>query len=207
MYTLVYTVSRCTPPIMAFPSKTDGPAIIAAAIELLERDGEAALTLRRVSGLLGVTPNALYRYYSSRDILVAAVANEVARRLLDAINLALAGLEGASEANRAGRVRILMNVYADFADTHPTLYLTLTTAKATAAAELPVPLYTDLLWLKVIEILEPLTGEANAPAAGVTLWSLLHGLWALKQANRLGGKKPEDINDFALGVLLKGLGV
>lgn len=203
MYTLVCARSRCTPLIMAFPSKTDGHAIMAAAIELLERDGEAALTLRRVSSRLGVTPNALYRYYSSRDVLVAAVANEVARRLLEAINLALAGT---IKADSAVRVRTLMDVYADFADTHPTLYLTLTTAKASAAAELPVPLHPDLLWLKVIEVLEPLTGQANAPAAAVTLWSLLHGMWALKQANRLGGKKPEDINDFALEVFLKGLG-
>lgn len=190
---------------MAFPSKTDGPAIIAAAIELLEREGEAALTLRRVSALLAVTPNALYRYYASRDVLVAAVANEVARRLLDAINLALASPEAAINVDSALRVRTLMNVYSDFADRNPTLYLTLTTAKASAAAELPVPLYPGLLWLKVIEVLEPLTGQANAPAAAVTLWSLLHGMWALKQANRLEGSKPDDVNDFAFEALLKGL--
>jgi len=190
---------------MAFPSKIDGSAITATAIDLVEQEGEMALTLRRVAAELGVTPNALYRYYRSRDVLVAAVANEGARRLLDAINLGLDALNGPFDADHALRMQTLMKVYADFADVHPDLYHLLTTAKASAAAELPGPLYPDLLWLKVIEVLEPLTGDANAPAAAVTLWSLLHGLWALKQADRLGGKKPDNINDFAFSVILRGL--
>lgn len=205
MYILACGLSRCTLLIMAFPSKTDAQAITAAAIDLLEREGEAALTLRRVSALLSVTPNALYRYFSSRDVLLAAMANEAARRLLDAINLSLADVKSPCEADQAVRARILMKVYADFADTHPNLYQTLTTAKASAASELPSPLYPDLVWLKVIEVLEPLTGEEDAPAAAITLWSLLHGIWALKQANRLGGKKPDNVNDFAFDAILKGL--
>lgn len=189
---------------MAFPSKIDGPAITAAAIDLVEREGEAALTLRRVASLLGVTPNALYRYYSSRDVLVAAAADEVARRLLASIDEAL-GADRLAASDPGERVLTLMTVYADFADTHPRLYQIFSTAKSSAAGELPGPLNHDLLWLKVIEILEPLTGPVNAPAAAVTLWSLLHGIWTLKQADRLGGKKPDDINDFAFAALLKGL--
>lgn len=189
---------------MAFPSKIDGPAIAAAAIDLVEREGETALTLRRVASLLGVTPNALYRYYSSRDVLVAAAADEVARRLLEAIELALAAA-GSGDTDDAGRVLTLMTVYADFADTHPRLYQIFSTAKSSAAGELPAPLNHDLLWLKVIEILEPLTGPENAPAATITLWGLLHGIWSLKQADRLGGKKPDNVDEFAFAALLKGL--
>jgi AcrR family transcriptional regulator len=191
--------------MMAFPSKTDSRTITVAAIDLLEREGEAALTLRRVAAQLGVTPNALYRYYRSRDVLVAAVANEVARRLLEAIDRALADIDESFEADSAVRVRVLMQVYADFAATHPTLYQTFTNAKASAAAELPAPFYLDLLWRRVIAILAPLTGQADAPAAAVTLWGLLHGIWALKQANRLGGGKPDSVDDFAFEALLKGL--
>jgi len=189
---------------MAFPSKIDGPAITAAAIDLVEREGEAALTLRRVAALLGVTPNALYRYYSSRDVLVAAAADEVARRLLEAIELALA-TAGPGDTDHAGRVLTLLTVYADFADAHPRLYQIFSTAKSSAAGELPAPLNHDLLWFKVVEILEPLTGPVNAPAAAITLWGLLHGIWSLKQADRLGGKKPDNVNKFAFAALLKGL--
>lgn len=190
---------------MAFPSKTDPDAITAAAIEILEREGETALSLRRVARSIGVTPNALYRYFSSRDVLVAAVADEVARRLLMTIDEALRQLEPSLKASDSDRLHTLLSVYAAYADMHPTLYETFLTAKASAAAELPMPQQHDLLWLRVIEVLEPLTGQADAPAAAVTLWGVLHGIWALKQAGRLGGTKPDDVDEFAFDTFIRGL--
>ena len=44
--------SRSIPFTMAYPGKTSPEAIRAAAIGLLEREGGAALTLRRVAGVL-----------------------------------------------------------------------------------------------------------------------------------------------------------
>ena len=190
---------------MAYPSKTNPAAIKAAAIDLLEREGEAALTLRRVAGILGVVPNALYRYYATRDVLVAAVADEVARRLLAAIDQALGRLGGDAPGGPEERVRTLMDVYAAFADAHPDLYATLMTDRASSEAGLPQPLGYDLLWARVIEVLEPLTGRADAPSAAVTLWSLLHGLWALDRANLLGGQAPKGAAGFAADAVLKGL--
>ena len=191
---------------MAYPSKTNPAAIKAAAIGLLEREGEAALTLRRVAGILGVVPNALYRYYATRDLLVAAVADDVARRLLAAIDQALERLDGDAPRDPKERIRTLMEVYAAFADDHPDLYGTLMTDRPSAEAKLPQPLGYDLLWLRVIEVLEPLTGRADAPSAAVTLWSLLHGMWALERANLLGDQKPKDAAGFAVNAVLKGLG-
>ena len=190
---------------MAYPSKTSPEAIRAAAIGLLEREGEAALTLRRVAGVLGVVPNALYRYYATRDVLVAAVADQVAKRLLAAVNEALdrPGQDGPHRAK--DRIRTLMEVYAAFAGDHPALYATLMTDRPAAEARLLHPLGYDLLWLRVIEVLEPLTGQADAPAAAVTLWSLLHGMWALDRANLLGDQTPKDASGFAINAVLKGL--
>jgi AcrR family transcriptional regulator len=188
---------------MAFPNKTSPEAIKAAAIDVLEQEGEAALTLRRIAGVLGITPNALYRYYGSRDVLIAAVADEVARRLLAAINLALAELGPASSAE--ARIGTLMRVYARFCDAHPDLYQTFATDRTTAEAGLPRPLGYEELWLKAVEVIEPLTGPANAVMAAVTLWSVLHGRWALKRANLLSDEKPDDIDAFAINAFLKGL--
>lgn len=190
---------------MAYPSKTSPEAIKAAAIGLLEREGEAALTLRRVASTLGVVPNALYRYYATRDVLVAAVADEVARRLLAAINDALDRQGQDAPRCAEDRVRTLLEVYAAFADARPALYATLMTDRPDAEAALPQPLGYELLWLRVIEVLEPLTGQADAPAAAVTLWSLLHGMWALDRANLLDGQKPKDVAGFAVNAVLKGL--
>ena len=189
---------------MAYPSKTNPAAIKAAAIELLEQDGEAALTLRRVAGVLGVNPNALYRYYATRDVLVAAVADEVARRLLAAIDQALERCDRNVSYGPKDCVRALMDVYAAFADAHPDLYGTLMTDRALAETKLPQPLGYDLLWSRVVEVLEPLTGRTNAPSAAATLWSLLHGMWVLERANLLGDQKPRGMTDFAVNAVLKG---
>ena len=98
-----------------------------------------------------------------------------------------------------------MEVYAAFADDHPALYGTLMADRPSVEAELPKPLGYDLLWSRVVEILEPLTGPTHAPSAAVTIWGLLHGLWALERANLLGQQKPTGVTGFAINTVLKGL--
>jgi AcrR family transcriptional regulator len=189
--------------IMPYPSKIDSQTIVDGALELLEREGQEALTLRRLAKEAGVTANALYRYFSSLDALIAAAADAVARRLYFAIEQGMAELP--DDADEEARVRKLLNVYSDFADSNPTLYRTFLSAKAEAAAELPQPRYHELLWPKVVSIIQPLVGSDDAPAATVTLWGLIHGIWALRQADVLGGKKPSEIDDYAFDALIQGL--
>jgi AcrR family transcriptional regulator len=189
--------------IMPYPSKIDSQAIVDGALSVLQREGQAALTLRRLAKEVGVTPNAFYRYFSSFDALIAAAADAVARRLYLAIEQGTAELP--DDADEEARVRKLLKVYSDFAESNPTLYRTFLSAKAKAAAELPQPRYHELLWPKVVSIVEPLVGSDDAPAATVTLWGLLHGIWALRQADVLGGKKPSEIDDYAFDALIQGL--
>lgn len=197
---------RCEP--VPYPAKTNPDAIRAAAMELLEQEGDAALTLRRLASVLNLTPNALYRHFPSREVLIAAVADEVARRLLTAILQAIA--EADAEAGSEGlspedRIHVLFEVYATFASDHPALYQTLMSNRAEAEAHLSKPLGHDLLWEQVIRVLVPLTGPEKAPASAVTLWALLHGLWGLQRADLLGGKKPADVGRFGVEALLRGL--
>jgi len=188
---------------MAFPKKTSSEAIRTVAIDLLEKEGEAALTIRRVASELGLAANALYGHFGTRDILVAAVADEVAKRLLVAINDALAKLKS-KRANPERDVRTLIEVYIKFARSHPALYQTLMIDRAAAEVTLPKPLGHDELWLKVVEILTPIAGLDNVALAAVTLWSFVHGMLALERANLLGGKKPGDVSEFGTVALLKG---
>lgn len=51
--------------------------IIAAGLGLLDRDGLDALTMRRLSDALGVTPMALYNHVSGKRDLLRAVAGHV----------------------------------------------------------------------------------------------------------------------------------
>lgn len=188
---------------MAYPSKTDRKTITDAALRLVEREGQEALTLRRLAAEIGVTANALYRYFESRDMLVAAAADAVAHRLHVAIEKAMSELP--SDVVVQDRVRKLLAVYSDFAEKNRALYRTLLSAKREAGAQLPEPRYHNLLWAQSLSIIEPLVGARDAPAATVSFWGLLHGMWALRQAGVLGGTKPAEIDEYAFDALIRGL--
>lgn len=188
---------------MAYPSKTDRRTITDTALTLVEREGQEALTLRRLAGEIGVTANALYRYFESRDVLVAAAADAVAHRLYLAIERSMAELP--SDVAVENRVRELLAVYSAFAEKNPNLYRTFLSAKREAGAQLPEPRYHERLWGQSLSIVEPLVGPRDAPAATVSLWGLLHGIWALRQAGVLGGEKPAEIDGYAFDTFIRGL--
>ncbi|WP_405136913.1 TetR/AcrR family transcriptional regulator [Nocardia sp. NBC_01388] len=62
------------------------------ARSLLVEQGPDAITLRAIARELGVTAPALYRYYESRDQLVAAVRTDVCGDLAADLEAAVAGL-------------------------------------------------------------------------------------------------------------------
>jgi TetR/AcrR family tetracycline transcriptional repressor len=49
-------------------------------VEVLDRDGLADLTMRRLAAELGVRPSALYHHFPGKDALLAAVADEILDR-------------------------------------------------------------------------------------------------------------------------------
>ncbi|MFD6055536.1 TetR/AcrR family transcriptional regulator [Agromyces sp. NPDC060279] len=72
------------------PSRQEAPAarpalsrreLATAAIELIERDGLEALTMRRLASELGFAPMSLYTHVRSRDDLVDAIVEQLIERL------------------------------------------------------------------------------------------------------------------------------
>lgn len=192
---------------MAFPAKTSPDAIRSAALDLLERAGEDALTVRGVAAALGLAPNALYRHYPGHEALRAAVADDGIRALLDALQRATrrsAPRRASPPESDAARavVRGLARAYLAFAQARPALYAVVMARYETPAGVVPAH---DALWAFVVECLAPLTGVAAAPAAAVTLWAFLHGMVGLDRAELLGGAKPRHAAEFGLEAFLTGL--
>lgn len=50
------------------------------AVDLLDDHGLAALTMRRLGSELGVQPSAIYHHFESKQMLLAAVADEILAR-------------------------------------------------------------------------------------------------------------------------------
>jgi len=57
------------------------PRIVAAGLRLLERDGAAGLSMRKLAGELGKAPAAVYKHVSDKRELMCLLFDEVSRRI------------------------------------------------------------------------------------------------------------------------------
>lgn len=60
--------------------------ILDAAQAVIERDGDTALTFRRLGSELGADPTAAYRYFRSKDDLLLALGDRLLGEAMDAAN-------------------------------------------------------------------------------------------------------------------------
>jgi AcrR family transcriptional regulator len=92
-------------------------SLLAAAAELLEKEGPAGLSLRKLGRQLGVTPGAPYRHFEDKDALLAALAANGFRELRGEILAGQEnGIDGEERLKRAGVG------YLRFATGHPELF-------------------------------------------------------------------------------------
>ncbi len=90
-----------------------GPALIAAARQLLDASGPGAVSLREAARRVGVSATATYRHFNDKDHLLAAVAAEGYREFAERLRNAEAGEDGFSGIGIA---------YIEFALEHPGLF-------------------------------------------------------------------------------------
>ncbi|WP_425148206.1 TetR/AcrR family transcriptional regulator [Deinococcus sp.] len=183
---------------MPYPAKTSAEQILSAAITRLEQGGQAGLSLRALAAELKLTPNALYRYFGSREALLAAMAVQGAVLLLQALEPVLR-----NSLSPQG-VHELARRYLAFARTRPALYDLYMTCDSLSSEQQQT---YEQLWEQVVQQLQPLAGSHSAQVA-MTLWSYLHGLVGLERSgvyDSPGSPKPPQNLAFGLNLLLAGL--
>ena len=188
---------------MAYPNKTDRDLIIRTTLALAEREGPEVLALRRLAAEVGVTANAIYRYFRNLDVLIAAVADAVAERLYHLVAEGMTELP--SDVAAEQRVRRLLRLHSEFVATQPALYQILFSASRVAEAELPEPRWRGRLFQQSVDAIVPLVGLEDADAAAISLWSLMHGLWGLSRAGVLAENSREAIERYAIDALIVGV--
>lgn len=156
------------PPIAPRPDpllRSDRVAeIVAAAWDLVEREGADALTMRRLAEDLGIRAPSLYKHLPGRDAVIA--------RLVDDAFYASGDLwHAAVSAARTDPVAALLTAYRRFGRAHPNLYRLVTTG--------PVPreLLTPGLEDWAGEPFYRATGDAYRAQA---LWAFAHGTLILE---------------------------
>jgi AcrR family transcriptional regulator len=105
--------------------------IAGAARRLLDREGAAAVTMRRVADAVGITPMAIYRHYPDRAALLNALADEGFAEL--AGRLARKRLPVGIEA----QMLALADIYLDHALAHPRLFELMFLAPRPGARQFP----------------------------------------------------------------------
>lgn len=94
-----------------------GRALLQEAVRIIAEDGAAALTLREVGQRLGVSRTALYRHFSNKSMLLAAVAKDGFQRFRADL------LQGWSESVGTRRGFEMIGVaYVRFAVANPAHY-------------------------------------------------------------------------------------
>jgi AcrR family transcriptional regulator len=172
---------------MPYPSKTDSQTILLAAVKNLARRGIRGLSLRNLAASLDLAPNAIYRYFSDRSALEAALANEAARQLELALRNAADGCEPATT------IREMSAAYIKFARDHRHLYEVMMSLHA---PEHDATSHHQSLWRFTVGQVQRIAGSDRAAQASVALWAFLHGAAALEAAQVLGEIKPASGLEF-----------
>src|ERR1700686_2230777 len=180
MFAVHLRLSRCKVFLMPYPSKTDRQAILSAAVKDLAHGGIRDLSLRNLAASLGLAPTAIYRYFSDRSALEAALANEAARQLELALRKAAEGCEPVTT------IREMSSADIKFARDNRHLYEVMMSLHAPEHDAT----FLQSLWTFTVEQVQRIAGSDRAAQASVALWAFLHGAVALEAAQVLGEIKP-----------------
>ena len=178
--------------------------LLQAAFKLIEKIGIEHFTLREVARKAGVSHNAPYRHFPSKESLLAALATESFRQLHESLRTATG-----ESAEPAARLRDASIAYLRFALKNPSRFNIMfhSTFDRQAYPDY-VAAYTSLLGL-LAELVEQ-HHDLSIPTevAGELVWASIHGIAELGLAGRLRhGLQPEleQLADQLLSALLLGL--
>jgi AcrR family transcriptional regulator len=141
--------------------------IVAAARELLEREGAEALTMRRLAERLGIRAPSLYKHLPDKTAVESAV---IATGLED-----LAAVLEEAVAGTAEPLMALAVAYRGFALGHPHLYR-LMTDRPLPREQLPAGVEQRAA--------APLLRAVGDPDRARAVWAFAHGMVALELAER-----------------------
>jgi AcrR family transcriptional regulator len=177
---------------MPYPSKTNRQTILSAAVKELAHGGIRDLSLRNIAASLGLAPNAIYRYFSDRRALEAALSSEAARLMEVSLRHAAEGREPVIA------IRAMSSAYLKFAHHNRHLY----EAMMSLHAPEQDATFHESLWTFTVGQVERIAGANRAPQATVALWAFLHGAVMLEAAQVFGKLKPASGLDFGFDAWL-----
>jgi len=182
--------------------------ILAAARDLFERDGPAAVSMRRVAEAVGITPMAIYRHFPNRDALLKRISDDSFSEIAGHWNARKSG------GDPLAQLVAIQMIYLDYALAHPHLFDHAFSVPREDARRFPEDFHARLSpTLNVVHDAVVEAQRAGVLRAGdawdiaMTLWAHSHGLIALYRAGRFSydDRRLQAFYRNSLGRLLDGL--
>lgn len=174
--------------------------IIDAALHVLETEGAAALTIRRIAADVEYSAPVVYQHFANKDALVLELVAHGHRLLLDEFR------RSAEEPDIDRRMMRTAAEYVRFAGEHPHLYEVMNSATAGAgerrrAAQPAVDVLKELLtaWSAAHRVTLTDLDEACE-----IIWGTLYGLASLGAAGTVGNARARRLAERALHAILLG---
>jgi AcrR family transcriptional regulator len=169
--------------------------LIESGLELIEKKGVHALTLREIGARVGVSRMAPYRHFADKAALLSAISESGFARFADTLEAALRN----APADFASRLTAMALAYVRFAAQHPAYYEVMFGPSARDAE--PV-LFSCQSASRAFGILERTIREGqqagkvrpgNPTALARLLWAVVHGISTLRlepdlRPNRAGAR-------------------
>lgn len=176
--------------------------MVSAASDLLDRGGQAAVTLRAVAERVGVSHNAPYRHFRGRSALLAAVAERDFNTLRDAFEALEGGGHDAGTALRKAAAALI-----DYARKHPARYRLLFSdpglppePSLKAAAIQPFESFSRIVARAQQDRILP---DIDTVSLTGLIYATLHGAIDLELGGRASGSKGLGNIDATAGLLFE----
>lgn len=183
-------------------------ALISTTRELIKEDGVEHISLRQVAHEIGVSPSAVYHYFSDRDSLLFAVGYSLFEELADYQESELAKISGSSAKAIKERFRTLGRTYFEWAEREPHFFNLMFSGLClmdssnkkehtdSRAFQNLTHCLDDLLAAGIIE-------KKMRPYGELLAWSVVHGATSLIVAGHLEADTYESVLDgleLSLGI-------
>lgn len=181
------------------PASSEGASdiraqILKAAVETIEEGGLADVSMREVARRAGVSHQLPYHYFSDRESILAAIADQGFEILRERLARVVGNRSGSTAAERLAAGGL---AYVTFASEHPAHFRVMFRAdvvsvdrfpKTKACAEGAFELLPVLIQDCILDGLPP---EPNPMALAILGWSMTHGLACLLLDGPLEKKLPD----------------
>jgi len=174
--------------------------IIEAALHVLETEGTAALTIRRIATDVEYSAPVVYQHFANKDALVLELVAHGHRLVLAEFR------QAAEEPCIDRRMMRIASEYVRFAGEHPHLYEVMNGAAVDAderrrAAEPAIAVVEELLtaWSDAHDV-----ALADLDEACEIIWGTLYGMASLGYLGTVGNERARRLAEQALRAILLG---